>query len=396
MNHGTAPFRIAVFHDNFAQAGGAEKVAEEIHRTLAPADLWSTLYAPERLSAYASQQGIRTTWMQSLPGKAKYFRYYFLLYPFAVEGAKLDAYDLIVTSCFGYAKGVRKRKGAVHVCYCHTPMRWVWRTADYVAREGFSAWKRTLLNLLLKPLKAWEMRAARQPDIFIANSHAVAERIRFAFGRESIVIPPPIETSRFQLSAEVDDSYLVLTRLTPYKRIDLAVEACTRLGRKLVVIGDGPDRARLEAMAGPTVTFLGRAPDEVVNRHASRCRALLFPGEEDFGMVPLEINASGRPVIAFYGGGAMETVLDGETGVFFREANADSLSEAILRFESMTFNPQRIRSHAEGYDTTVFRRRLLDVVRSASKEFAQLSPDPIPALEIPELAAAGSGKAGRP
>jgi glycosyltransferase involved in cell wall biosynthesis len=358
--------RIAIFHDNFAQTGGAERVAEILHRTYPQADLLTTLSVPERLSPYVQDAKLKTTWMQWLPAKAKLFRAYFLLYPFAVEQANLSPYDLVMTSCFGYAKGVRRRARAVHVCYCHTPMRWVHRTDDYLQREAINGWKRSLLLLALKPLKMWEKRAAKQPDFYIANSRIVADRLQTAFGIASVIIPPPIDTSRFAISKSVDDFYLVLARLVPYKRIDLAIEACVRTGRKLVIIGDGPDRARLEAMAGANVTFLGRVTDDVVSDYASRCRALIFPGEEDFGMTPLEVNAAGRPVIAYFGGGAMETIREGLNGVFFEKPSEGSLRGALHRFEEMTWDSQAIRRHAEGYDVKVFQARIRDFIDKAT------------------------------
>src|ERR1035437_777988 len=249
--------KTIIFHDNFAQMGGAERVAEELHRASPGAGFATTLSVTERLSTYLQRSTIKTSWMQFLPAKASLFRWYFLLYPFAIEGVNLDKYDLIVTSCFGFAKGVKRRKNALHICYCHSPMRWVWRTSDYLARENIRGWKRSLLLLALKPLKAWEIRAARRPDFYIANSREVACRLRDAFGIESTVIHPPIETRRFSVSTEVDDYYLVLSRLIPYKRIDLAIEACSRTGRRLKVIGAGRDNERLRAMAGPTIEFLG-------------------------------------------------------------------------------------------------------------------------------------------
>ncbi len=381
----TPPLRAAVFHDNFAQNGGAERVAEELHRTLRvafpEARLHSTLSAEERLSPYLRNAGIRNTWMQWLPARAKLFRAYFLLYPFAVESAGLDSYDLILSSCFGYAKGIRRRTGALHICYCHTPMRWVWRTEDYLSRERNSGMKNAILAAPLRWLKAWELQAATRPDLYIANSQVVADRLHRAFGVQAAVIPPPIDTARFAPPPDApiapsDDFYLVLSRLVPYKRFDLAVEACTRSHRRLVVIGDGPDRARLEAMAGPTVTFLGRAPDAVVTDHAQRCRALLFPGEEDFGMTPLEVNAAGRPVVAFQGGGATETVIPGLNGVFFTEATADSLMAAIHNLEARAWDPEAIRAHAAQYDTAVFQTRILHFVEHALALHALTQPAP--------------------
>jgi glycosyltransferase involved in cell wall biosynthesis len=329
------------------------------------ADLLTTLSAPERLPESLRDVDIKTTWMQFLPNKARWFRYYFLIYPFAIEGVDLTSYDLVVTSCFGYAKGVKRRgTKAVHVCYCHNPMRWVWRTEDYIARENLTHWKASLLRMLLKPLKLWEQRAARQPDYYIANSQNVAKRLKTSFGIESTVISPPIDVSRFSISKEVGDYYLVLSRLVPYKRIDLAVQACTQAGVKLVVIGDGPDRERLQNLAGPTVTFLGRLPDNQINQCAAQCRALLFPGEEDFGMSLLEINAAGRPVIAYRAGGASETIIDGLNGIFFDEASTEALLIAMHRFDTMAWHSEDIRRHAERYDTKLFERRVLDFLES--------------------------------
>jgi glycosyltransferase involved in cell wall biosynthesis len=350
--------RIAVVHDNFAQMGGAERVAEEIYRTLPGATLHTTVALPELLSPALRDARIRTTWMQYLPALKRYFRHYFLLYPLAIEGMNLFDYDLIVSSCFGYAKGVHKRAGAIHVCYCHTPMRWVWRYNEYSARAGFGGVTRRLLPRLLAGLKRWDLRASRQPDYFIANSQFVADRIKRVYGREATVIPPPIDVSRFQIAETTGDYYLVLSRLLSYKRIDLAVAACTKLNRPLVVIGNGPARAELERLAGPSVKFLGWQDDEAVAGYAARCRALLFPGEEDFGMTPLEVNAAGRPVIAYRSGGALETVVAGQTGVFFDEPTTESLVASINDFETRSWDSRVLREHAEKFSPAVFAERL--------------------------------------
>jgi glycosyltransferase involved in cell wall biosynthesis len=367
--------KIAVFHDNFAQMGGAERVAEEIYNLLPGASLHSTIAVSEVLSRGLQQANITTTWMQYLPGLRRHFRHYFLFYPFAVESVDLSAYDLIISCCFGYAKGVRKRKNALHVCYCHTPMRWVWRYEDYSERAGFGRLSRRLLPLLLSVLKRWDLRASRRPDYFIANSQAVAERIKTLYGRDSIVIPPPIDVSRFQPDPVQEDYFLVLSRLVPYKRIDLAVAACTKLNRKLLVIGDGPDRARLEKIAGPSIRFLGRQSDEAVARYAARCRALLFPGEEDFGMTPLEVNAAGRPVIAFRAGGALETVVEGRTGLFFDKAEAASLMQAMKDFDLCNWNAQELRAHAAKFDRAVFADRLMNYLQKLAPDVLAATPE---------------------
>jgi glycosyltransferase involved in cell wall biosynthesis len=361
---------IAIFHDNFAQMGGAERVAAALASVLPDAALHSTLSAPEKLIRALRDRDIRTTWMQHLPKPGRYYRHYFLLYPFAVETVDLRQYDVVLSSCFGYAKGVHTRRDALHVCYCYTPMRWVWRRDDYLARERLGATQRRALEMVLAPLRRWDLRAARRPDYFLTSSQVVAERIRACYGREATVIPPPIDVDRFHVGTDVDDFYLILSRLSAYKRIDLAIEACNWLGRRLIIIGDGPDRARLEALAGPTITFMGRQPDATVNQALSRCRALLFPGEEDFGIAPLEANAAGRPVIAWRGGGALETVREHETGVFFDEPTPESLAAAMTRLERQSWDPSRLRSHASTYDRPVFHRRIRDFLKSVAPSSA--------------------------
>jgi glycosyltransferase involved in cell wall biosynthesis len=355
---------IAIFHDNMAQMGGAERVTEVLTRTLPGAALHTTLAAPWRLSPGLRELDIHATWMRHLPAPDRLYRHYFLLYPLAIESADLGAYDLVLSSCFGYAKGIRKRPDAIHVCYCHTPMRWVWRYADYVAHEDWGALRQHVLPWLIEPLRRWDLRASKRPDYFIANSTTVAERIRQIYGRSSVVIPPPIEVSRFHIAPRTEDFYLVVARLVAYKRFDLAIGACNRLKRRLVVIGDGPDRARLEALAGPTVQFLGRQPDAVVADTLATCRALLFPGEEDFGLTPLEANASGRPVVAWRGGGALDTVREDVTGVFFSEPTIESMAAAIERLERGDWDPAAMRSHAARFDRPVFEDRIRSFLRS--------------------------------
>jgi glycosyltransferase involved in cell wall biosynthesis len=350
--------RIAVVHDYFTQMGGAEKVAEELMRMLPQATLHSTVALPDRMPPGLAGLPIVTTWMQDLPKIRKYYRLYFLFYPFGVRSLKLSNFDLVISSSSGYAKGVHTSRDAVHVCYCHTPMRWVWNFDNYSQREDMGLMKRLALKGLIRWLRLWDEDAARQPDHFIANSQAVAARILHAYGRHAEVIHPPIDLDRFRSSTERGDYYLVLARLVSYKRIDLAVQACTLLGRRLLVIGDGPDRERLAGLAGPTVSFLGRLSDEEVEYHASRCRALLFPGEEDFGMAPLEIAAAGRPTIAYRAGGAVETIVEGVTGMFFDQQEPESLATAIEQFEQVEWSGQALRRHAEKFGVDVFQARI--------------------------------------
>jgi glycosyltransferase involved in cell wall biosynthesis len=358
--------KIALVHDYFIQMGGAERVAEAMHDSFPTAPMYTTVALPQNLPHNLRSADIRTSLLQRLPAMERRFRHYFMLYPFAVENFDLSEYDLIFSSSSGYAKGVRRRRNAIHVCYCHTPMRWVWRYEDYVARERFGGIVRAALPLMLWGLKKWDLRASRQPNYYIANSRIVAQRIKKIYGREAFVIPPPIDVDRFQPSKEVEDYYLILSRLMPYKRIDLAIEACNRMDRRLVIVGDGPDRQRLEKLAGPRTEFLGRIPDGLVNYYTSRCRALLFPGEEDFGMAPLEANAAGRPVIAYRAGGAMETVEEGVTGLFFAQQTSQSLATAIEQFESLSWDQTVLRRHAERFDRNVFAFKVLQFLSSVA------------------------------
>ncbi len=355
--------RIALVHDYFTQLGGAERVAEALYKILPNAQLFATVALKDKMPDTLRDVSVQTSWMQHLPRLDQYYRLYFPLYPFAVSSLDLSGYDLVVSSSSGYVKGVQTNLNAIHVCYCHTPMRWAWSFDSYSSRESFGGSLRAVLPAFIQGLRRWDEGAARQPDHFVANSQAVADRIQRVYGRYSEVIVPPIDIERFKVSSEQEDYYLVLARLVSYKRLDLAVSAFTRLGKRLVVIGTGPALDRLKADAGPTIEFLGRAPDEVVEERVSKCRALIFPGEEDFGMAPVEVAAAGRPTIAYRAGGAVETVIDGVTGVFFDEQTTESLMDAVLRFERQSWSTAVIRRHAEGFGSDVFRDRFTDFLR---------------------------------
>jgi glycosyltransferase involved in cell wall biosynthesis len=358
--------KLALVHDYFIQMGGAERVAEEMHSMFPDSPMYTTVDLRNQLPPRLKNSEVRTSWMQRLPINRKNHRNYLLVYPFAVGSLDLSSYDLILCSSTGFAKGVKKRPGAIHINYCHAPMRWVWRYKEYAAREEFGGLKRKILPCLLAGLKRWDLRAAKQPDYFIANSNVIAERIKQCYGREATVIPPPIDVERFSANEPQEDYYLLLSRLAPYKRLDLAIEACKKLDRPLIVIGEGTARAQLEKLAGPKTRFLGRQSDEKVAQYAGRCRALIFPGEEDFGMTPLEINSAGRPVIAFRAGGAMETVVNGQTGLFFKQQTVESLANAIEEFESMSWNRTALRQHAEKFNREVFVERISKFLSSVA------------------------------
>jgi glycosyltransferase involved in cell wall biosynthesis len=354
--------RIAFVHDNYMQQGGAERVAEAIAKILPDADLFSTVVFPEKLSPYMKTRRIADTALRHIPGLRRYYRHLFFLYPLAVRSLDLSKYDVVITSCCGFAKMVKTRKDAVHICYCHTPTRWIWRFDDYAEREHFPPLLRRSLQMVIRLFKHIDRQASSNPDFFIANSTIVADRIRQFYDRESRILFPPVDCERFDVSFQSDPYYLIVSRLLSYKRIDLAIQACEQEGRQLFIIGDGPDRKRLESLCGSYTKLLGRLSDAEVARYMSRCKAFLFPGEEDFGLTPLEANASGKPCIAYAKGGTLDTVIDGVTGVLFEESSAQSIARAILKSDNMKWNPMLLRRHAERFDTEVFAERFVHSV----------------------------------
>ncbi len=357
--------RVAIVHDYLNQMGGAERVVESFHRLWPSAPIFTTLADRDAMPASLRGADIRVSWMQHLPGWRRHFRAYLPFYPLAIESFDLRGYDLIISSSSAWAKAARTPAGAVHVCYCHTPMRWVWDYDHYVAREGFGPLTRLALPPLIEVLRRWDVRTSQQPTHLVVNSRVVQERVQRCWGRASELLHPPVETGRFAVGTGEGRAHLVVARLAHYKRIDLAVAAFNQLGRPLEIIGDGPARRSLEAMAGPTITFRGRVDDALVARAMQECRALIFPGEEDFGITPLEANASGRPVIAYRAGGATETVHDGVTGVLFAEQMPAALADAVRRAESIAWDAATIRRHAESHSVANFEAQFRDIVERA-------------------------------
>lgn len=351
--------RIALIHDWLNQYGGAERVLEVLHALFPNAPIYTSLYEPRVMPAAYRSWDIRTSFMQHLPLAKRHHQPFMPLYPLAFEQFDLSGYDLVLSIKSAFCHGVITRPETAHVCYCLTPTRFLWQFHDYARRERIGRLGRLLLPLFLSQARLWDRAAADRVDDFVAISRAVAARVAKIYRRPAVVIHPPIDCRAFQPADEHGDYYLVVSRLIPYKRIDLAIQACTALRRPLKVVGSGRDAPRLARLAGPTVEFLGRVPEAGLRALYAGCRALLFPGEEDFGLVPLEAQASGRPVIAFAAGGALDTVRDGLTGVLFREQTVEALTAAIARFETLRLDPRVMRAHAAQFDVSVFARRLL-------------------------------------
>lgn len=339
--------------------GGGERVAESIASLFPEAEIFTLLRLPAGIPESLSGRRWHTSFLQKIPAAAQYHRHLMPLYPAATESLDLRGFDLVVSSDSGPVKGVRLDPGAIQICYCHSPMRYLYD--GYESYRAQMSWPvRTLFTLAAGRVRRWDTQAAARVTWFLANSNYVAERIRRIYGRESKVIHPPIDLTLARSVAHPGWHYLCAGRLVGYKRTELMIEACRRLGRTLRIAGTGPEEPRLRRIAGPHVSFLGELSDDALWQQYAECRALLFAADEDFGMVPLEAQACGRPVICFGAGGSLETVRDGETGVYFARQTVESVMDGILRFEAAegAFDANRTREWAEQFSTPVFLDRL--------------------------------------
>jgi glycosyltransferase involved in cell wall biosynthesis len=358
--------KIALVHDFLNQYGGAERALDALHEAFPQAPIFTSLFIPEHFPARFSAWDVRTSFMQRLPFLSKHFKKYLPLYPFAFRSFDLSGYDVILSSSSAFAKGIRVPAGSKHVCYCYTPMRFVWDRERYLENEPVPIWARSLLSVVLGWLKRWDLRHNQSVDLFVAISRHIQNRIQTFYGRKSVVVYPPVEVDTFPVSEQVGNYFIVVSRLTPYKRIELAIEACEKLGLPLKIVGQGPFEAELRKRAGPHTEFVGPVSFDTLKQLLAGARAFIFPGEEDFGIAPLEAMACGRPVIALAAGGALETVVDGETGCFFDAPMVDSLVGALQRFELLSFDPKKIRRQAEKFSRSAFIESIRHVVGGVS------------------------------
>jgi glycosyltransferase involved in cell wall biosynthesis len=350
--------RVAIVHDWLNQVGGAEGVLEVLKELYPEAPIYTSIYWRQAMPDHYRKWDVRTSWLNRLPLIKAHHQPFLALYPLAFESFDLRGYDLVLSNKSAFCHGVTTAPDTLHICYCLTPTRFLWDYHHYVRHERINPVVRVLLSPLVRNLRRWDKSAADGVNHFVAISETVRRRIEKFYGREAVIIHPPVDVERFQVSEEHEDYFLIVSRLVPYKRIDLAVEAFNHLGLPLKILGDGRDRPRLEAQARPNVEFLGRLPNHEVERYISRCKGFIFPGEEDFGIAPVEAQAAGRPVIAYAAGGALGTVIEGVTGSFFREQTADSLAEAVDGFNDREFDSATIRRHAQGFDKDTFKKRL--------------------------------------
>lgn len=375
--------RVALVHDWLNQLGGAEDVLQALIALFPGAPIYTSMFWRAKMPAAFHACEIHTTWMDHLPGIYRHHPVYIALYPLAFSRMDLSRYDVVVSNKSGFCHGVRTG-AACHICYCLTPTRYVWDFEGYTARESVAPALKAALRPLIGILRRWDYQAAQRVTHFVAISEEVRRRIRRFYRRDATVIYPPVDTLRFRAVHRTANGrpdtplanalprgyYLIVSRLIPYRRIDLAIEAFNKLRLPLVIAGEGRDRSRLEALAGPTITFLGRVPNEVLPQLMANCRAYVLPGEEDFGIAPVQAQAAGRPVIAYAGGGALETVIAGKTGTFFREPSPQALADAVADFDPDAIDPEQCRLNAARFSRQVFEekfRRFLDTVLTNGK-----------------------------
>ena len=361
--------RIAVVHHWLLSMTGGEKVVEALCELFESPDVFSVVADTKALSDTLNRCKLSTSFVQNIPGSHKWHRYYAFLFPLAVELFDLRDYDVVISSDANTVKGVITRPETCHICYCHSPMRYSWNMFHEYLPKG--PLRRGLIAVLMHYLRLWDHAASSRVDFFVANSETVRARIRKYYRREAKVIYPPCDVDRFSVSSRIDDYYLFVGRLVGYKQTEIAVRAFNENGKRLLVVGDGPEKAFLKSIARPNVEILGWVPEEKLPKLYERCNALIFPGEEDFGIAPVEAQACGRPVVAYGRGGALETIIPGETGLFFYEQTPSALNAVISQLEGCrgAFDPVTIRTNADRFAKERFQREFELFVRECLRQY---------------------------
>lgn len=362
--------KVALVHDYLTQLGGAEKVLKSFQRVFPNSPVFVLLYNKAKVSQIFTSNNIKTSWLQYLPLAIKKHQWYLIFMPAAAESHKLKQYDLVLSSASSIAKGVTVSKNIPHICYCHTPTRYLWHDEGmYLEDLQYNKLIKKIIPLFLPRIKHWDLMAAQKVDYFIANSKLVQQRIQEYYHRPSVVIYPPVETHKFKIANRLGDYYLIGGRLVAYKKYDLVIKAFNRLGIKLKVFGQGPDYQRLKKMARDNIEFVGQVDDQTKAKLYSQALAFINPQVEDFGITMVEAMASGRPVIAYNQGGALESVEAGKTGEFFEEQSWEALAYQIIHFNQANYSPSYIKNYAEKFNVTRFEKQITDFVNRSLTDF---------------------------
>ncbi|MFH0951021.1 MAG: glycosyltransferase [bacterium] len=364
--------KVALIHDHLAQDGGAEKVLKVLAELYPEAPIYTLLYEKDNANKYFRGRQILTSVIQRLPGGVKHYKWYMPFMPMAVEFFDLSEFDLILSDASAFAKGVITPTDSLHICYCHTPTRYLWSDShSYIKELPYNKYLKKIIAFVLNYIRVWDRIAADRVDLFIANSQFIKKRIAKYYRRKSEVIYPPVDVQRFQISQEVKDYYLIGGRLVPYKRFDMVIEAFKELNLPLKIFGEGIDLARLQkiAVGHSNIEFLGRVDDQTQAQLYSQCQAFINPQEEDFGITAVEAMAAGRPVIAYARGGVLEQVIADQTGVFFAEQTKADLVKAVKHCQQISFDPQFIKQQADKFSTERFKQEIADYINKNYYEF---------------------------
>ncbi len=361
--------KVALLHDYLNQAGGAERVLLALTELFPEAPIYTLIYDKKRLAGFENKK-INTSFLQKLPFATSKIKYYLPIMPVAVEQLNLGDYDLVISSTSALIKGVITPPDTLHICYCHTPTRYLWSdTHSYPKDIKVGSVVKNILPFILTSLRQWDHQAAQRVNHFIANSQFVADRIKNYYNRDSEVIYPPVDTENFYISNQLGNYYLLISRLRPYKKVDMAIAAFNKLNLPLKIIGTGEEEANLKKMAKSNIEFLGAVSEEEKRKYLANCLALIHPQEEDFGLTAIEAMASGRPVIAYAAGGALETVIDGQTGKLFDEQSWEALIDTIIKFKPNDFDPIEIKKHANNFNTENFYHKMKTFIDKSYQEF---------------------------
>ncbi len=356
--------KVAIVHDWLVNYGGAERVVEQMLVLYPDADIFTLVYDKNKMAAHFPPEKVHTSFLQKIPKATRIYTKLLHFMPRAFEAFDFSGYDLVISSSSSCAKGIITPPTVPYIAYIHSPMRYVWDLYyDYLQASGHLT--RFFMKQWIPALRQWDYISSQRIDTLVANSAYIARRIKKFWNRDARVIHPPVDVERLSPNGqEAEDFFVAFSRFVPYKRMDLAIQACGELKKNLIVIGSGSQESALKALASryQTITFTGRISDDEVKGYLQRCRALIFCAEEDFGIIPVEAQACGRPVIAFGKGGALETIVDGKTGLFFKEQNLSSLKDALQRFENMHFNAADIVSHAQSFSNARFRHELQEAI----------------------------------
>jgi len=362
--------RIALIHDHLAQDGGAEKVLKVFSDMYPKAPIFTLLYEPNNAAKYFKNRTIQTSIIQRIPGGVKHYKWFMPFMPMAVEFFNLSTFDVVISDTSSFAKGVITSVKTPHICYCHTPTRYLWSdTHQYINELKYNKWFKKIISLVLNRIRIWDRLAADRVDYFIANSENIRRKIKKYYRREATVIYAPADLDKFRLASNRGNYFLTGGRLVAYKKFDLTIKVFNRLGWPLKIFGAGPEIGALKKMARPNIEFLGRISDQALSSLYAEAKAFIFPQEEDLGITALESMAAGRPVIAFASGGALETVIPGKTGILFGAQTIDALSSAVKNFKESDFNPEEIREYVSRFDAKIFEQKIKIFIEEAKSKY---------------------------